>query len=75
MSAGRGDAPSDTKGGIETVDGKRRQDYRHTRTEDTTTLCVGDYNLPVKFAGLPNGTKTTIVYQNFNGNFDSRPPV
>jgi hypothetical protein len=69
------DAPAYTKGGTETIDAKRCQDYVHTSTEGTATLCVGDNYLPVQFVGALNGTKTTIDYQDLNGNINIQPPV
>jgi hypothetical protein len=69
------DAPAYTKGGVETINGKRCQDYVHTGTEGNATLCVDNNNLPVRFVGTLNGAKTTIEYQDLNGNIDIRTPV
>lgn len=64
-----------TKGGTETVNGKRCQVYTAKDTDGTTTsFCVAD-NLPHRMTLTATNGSFTILLSDFNSNITIRPPI
>jgi hypothetical protein len=65
-----------TKGGTDTVDGKRCQLYHVTRAGESTGVDVCVYNgLPLQIVAQTSNGKVTIVYTDYNSNIDINPPI
>jgi hypothetical protein len=63
-----------TKGGMETVAGKRCQIYSRTQAGETEEFCIAD-DLPVRYVTSDSSGKTTIVFTDYNANIDIRAPI
>jgi hypothetical protein len=62
-----------TKGGTDTVDGKRCQIY--SQTSAGTEYCIGSDNLILRIVQQAGGSKTTIVFTDYNANFEIKAPI
>jgi hypothetical protein len=66
--------PNVTRGGTDTVGGRRCQIYRVTEDDETTEICVDDSNLPLRVVSTSDGEKSTVIFTDFNANISIQPP-